>query len=107
MIGEDFLTVFASLGLGSGKNREATELRPMLRHNFWSTQNRMPDKDAGNRPRHIVRLRFPVVVKAWPRRQTSRASHVGVRIRGTLGDIDPLTKVPFKRATSRVQKGPL
>ena len=27
-------------------------------------------------------------------------------IRGTLGDIDPLNKVPFKRATSRVQKGP-
>ena len=32
---------------------------------------------------------------------------LGVRIRGTLGDIDPLNKVPFKRATSRVQKGPL
>ena len=31
----------------------------------------------------------------------------GVRIRGTLTDIDPLNKVPFKRATSRVQKGPL
>ena len=30
---------------------------------------------------------------------------VGVRIRGTLGDIDPLNKVPFKRARSRVQKG--
>ena len=26
---------------------------------------------------------------------------VGVRIRGTLGDIDPLNKVPFKRARSR------
>ena len=26
---------------------------------------------------------------------------------GTLGDIDPLNMVPFKRATSRVQKGPL
>ena len=26
---------------------------------------------------------------------------MGVRIRGTLGDIDPLNKVPFKRATSR------
>ena len=24
---------------------------------------------------------------------------------GTLGDIDPLNKVPFKRASSRVQKG--
>ena len=32
---------------------------------------------------------------------------LGVRIRGTLGDIDPDNKVPFKRATSRVQKGPL
>ena len=30
---------------------------------------------------------------------------MGVRIRGTLGDIDPLNKVPFKRARSRVQKG--
>ena len=32
---------------------------------------------------------------------------VGLRMRGTLGDIDPLNKVPVKRATSRVQKGPL
>ena len=32
---------------------------------------------------------------------------IGVRIRGTFGDIDPLNTVPFKRATSRVQKGPL
>ena len=32
---------------------------------------------------------------------------VGVRSRGTLGYIDPLNLVPFKRATSRVQKGPL
>ena len=30
---------------------------------------------------------------------------LGVRIGGTLGDIDPLNKVPFKRARSRVQKG--
>ena len=29
------------------------------------------------------------------------------RIRGTLGDTDPLNKVPVKRATSRVKKGPL
>ena len=34
-------------------------------------------------------------------------SLLGVRIKGTLGDIDPLNKVPFKRATSRAQKGPL
>ena len=26
---------------------------------------------------------------------------------GTLGDIDPLNKVPFKRAIGRVKKGPL
>ena len=30
-----------------------------------------------------------------------------VRIRGTLGDIDPLSTVPFKRATSRVKKDSL
>ena len=28
---------------------------------------------------------------------------MGVRIRGTLGDRDPLNKVPFKRAISRVK----
>ena len=28
-------------------------------------------------------------------------------MRGTLGDIDPLNKAPFKRATSRVKKGSL
>ena len=33
--------------------------------------------------------------------------NLGVRIRGTLGDIDPLNKVPFKRAISRAKKGPL
>ena len=32
---------------------------------------------------------------------------MGLRIRETLGDIDSLHKVPFKRATSRVQKSPL
>ena len=31
----------------------------------------------------------------------------GVRITGTLEDIDPLSKVSFKRARSRVKKGPL
>ena len=36
-----------------------------------------------------------------------RVRFLGVRIRGTLGDIDPLNKVPLKRVTSRVQKGPL
>ena len=29
---------------------------------------------------------------------------MGDRIRGTLGDIDPLNKVPFERARTRVQK---
>ena len=32
---------------------------------------------------------------------------VGDRIRGPLGDFDPLIQVPFKRARTRVQKGPL
>ena len=32
---------------------------------------------------------------------------LGVRIRGPLGDIDPLKKVPVERAKSRVHKGPL
>ena len=35
----------------------------------------------------------------------SETAVLGVRIRGTLGDIDPLSKV-FKRARSRVKKGP-
>ena len=30
---------------------------------------------------------------------------LGGRIKGTLGDIDPLNKVPLERARSRVQKG--
>ena len=30
---------------------------------------------------------------------------IGFRISGTLGDIDPLNKVPLKRAISRVKKG--
>ena len=30
------------------------------------------------------------------------AARVEVRIRGTLGDIDPFNKVPFKRDRSRV-----
>ena len=32
---------------------------------------------------------------------------MGVSIRGTLEDIDPLNEVPLKRAISRVKKGPL
>ena len=45
-------------------------------------------------------------VKFWLR--GSRESlKLGVRIRGTPGDIDPLNKAPFKRAISRVKKGPL
>ena len=31
---------------------------------------------------------------------------LGARIKGTLGDIDPLSKVPSRRATSRAKKGP-
>ena len=37
----------------------------------------------------------------------AEAGRWGLRIRGTLGDIDPLNKAPFKRARRRVQKGPL
>ena len=36
----------------------------------------------------------------------SLGTKMGVRIRGTPGDIDPLNKVPFTRVTSSVQKGP-
>ena len=32
---------------------------------------------------------------------------MGVKIRGTLGDIDPLNKVSCKGAKSRVKKGTL
>ena len=39
--------------------------------------------------------------------QNSIANYLGVRTRGTLGDMDPLNKVPFKRARSRVQEGRL
>ena len=31
----------------------------------------------------------------------------GLGVWGTLGDIDPLSMVPFKKARSRVKKGPL
>ena len=45
---------------------------------------------------------------AWPARVLPGFCRIlEVRIRGTLGDIDPLNMVPFKRATSKVQKGPL
>ena len=36
-----------------------------------------------------------------------RGPEANIPHRLTLGDIDPLNKVPFKRATSTVQKGPL
>ena len=32
-------------------------------------------------------------------------THIGIRIRGTLRDIDPLSKLPFKKARSRVYEG--
>ena len=38
---------------------------------------------------------------------SSRHQDLGGRIRGTLGDIDPLNTVPFRRAISKVKKGPL
>ena len=31
---------------------------------------------------------------------------MGVRIKGTVEDANPLKKVPFKRGRSRVKKGP-
>ena len=34
-------------------------------------------------------------------------SILGVGIRGSLGDINPLNKLPFQKANSRVKKGPL
>ena len=33
-------------------------------------------------------------------------TRIRVEIRVTLGDFDPLNKVPFKRARSRVKEGP-
>ena len=42
-----------------------------------------------------------------PQSESHTQLGVGARIRGTLGDIDPLNKIPFKRARSRVKKGPL
>ena len=36
----------------------------------------------------------------------SRVPYMGVRIRGSLGDIDPLNKVPFTRAMSGIKKRP-
>ena len=32
---------------------------------------------------------------------------MGVGIRGTLGDIEPLNKAPYKKARSRAKKSPL
>ena len=32
---------------------------------------------------------------------------LGARVRETLNNIDPLNKVPFQRARSRVEKAPL
>ena len=42
-----------------------------------------------------------------PKRDHNFNNHpyLGGRIKGTLGDIDSLNKVPLKRARSRVEKG--
>ena len=40
------------------------------------------------------------------RKVQALAAYLGVKIRGTLDDIDPLNKVPVKRAMTRVKKGP-
>ena len=64
--------------------------------------------------RAVVKIRFwgcpsDSIIYRTPREQYRYLFRLllGVRIRGTPGDIDPLNKVPFKRAISRVQKGPL
>ena len=36
-----------------------------------------------------------------------KTSSMGVRLRGNLGNVDPLNKVPFQKAISRVKRGPL
>ena len=48
-------------------------------------------------PRHLAKAGF----------YAGSTINLGAGIKGTLGDIDPLNKVPFKRATSRVWKGPV
>ena len=53
-----------------------------------------------------VGLGFPDQLPHPPlRTHAPNNSKLGGRIKGTLGDIDPLNKVPSKRARSRVQKG--
>ena len=44
-------------------------------------------------------------IRQPPNRKMPPKCSLGGRIKGTLGDIDPLNKVPLKRARSRVQKG--
>ena len=34
-------------------------------------------------------------------------THVRNKVKGTFGDVDPLNKVPFKRAKSRLKKVPV
>ena len=45
--------------------------------------------------------------RSSPRDPSEAALNLGVRITGTLGDIDPLNRVLFKRARSKVKQGPL
>ena len=49
----------------------------------------------------------PVTQPLAPCWVESLVQNMGVRIKGTLGDLDPLNKVPCKRARYRVQKGTL
>ena len=46
----------------------------------------------------------PGISGAVPRRHCPSA-WIGVKIRGTLGNIDPLNKTPVKRAKNRDKKG--
>ena len=50
---------------------------------------------------------MPRILSEVDTNQMNAVHLVGVGIRGTLGDIDPLNKVLFRRARSRVKKGPV
>ena len=85
----------AALGLGQTPQRKARRLQAHLLEEHSTSKT----KDGyANRIK-----RFRENCKPLNRRNVNS----GVRIRGTLGDIDPLNKVPSKRARSRVQEGPL
>ena len=51
--------------------------------------------------------RLTVTQSAARLKAATQGTAFGVGIRGTLGDIDPLNQVPFKRGRRRVKKGAL